>query len=56
MCKECKQFLIFEAKETVEVIEASAVIMSVEVMKATKVFKTTLTLGINKLLGKITFF
>ena len=49
-------FDFFEAKETVEVIEASAVIMSVEVMKATKVFKTTLTLGINKLMAKITFF
>ena len=55
-CVKCKQFLIFEAKEAVEVIEASAVIMSVEVIRATKVFKTTLTLGINKLLAKITFF
>ena len=31
-------FLIFLAKETVEVIEASDLIMSVEVIKATEVF------------------
>jgi hypothetical protein len=33
-------FLIFEAKEAVEVIEASDVIMSVEVIEATRVFRT----------------
>jgi hypothetical protein len=35
-------FLFLEAKEAVEVIEASDVIMSVEVIEATEVFKTTL--------------
>ena len=34
-------FWFFEAKEAVEVIEASDVTMSVEVIKATEVFKTT---------------
>ena len=34
-------FCFFEAKEAVEVIEASDVTMSVEVIKATEVFKTT---------------
>jgi hypothetical protein len=32
--------LIFEAKEVVEVIEASDVIMSVEVIEATEVFRS----------------
>ena len=40
-CVECKQFLTFFAKEAVEVIEASDVIMSVEVIEATEGFKTT---------------
>ena len=35
---------------------ASDVIMSVNVIKATEVFRTTLTLGINKLMARITFF
>jgi hypothetical protein len=34
-------FRFFEAKEAVKVIEASDVTMSVEVIKATEVFKTT---------------
>ena len=34
-------FLIFKAKEAVEVIEARGVIMSVEVIEATEVFTTT---------------
>ena len=33
-------FLIFEAKEAVEVIEATDVIMSVEVIEATEVFRS----------------
>ncbi len=38
----CKQFLIFfEAKEAVEVIEASDVIMSDEVIEATEAVRTT---------------
>ena len=43
--------MIFEAKEAVEVIEASDVIMSVEVIEAPEVFKTTLVLEINKLMA-----
>ena len=38
---KCEQFLIFEAKEAVEVVEASDVIMSFEVMEATEASKTT---------------
>ena len=34
-------FCFFEAKEAVEVIEATEGIMSVEVIEATEVFKTT---------------
>ena len=34
-------FYFFEAKEAVKVIEASDVVMSVEVIEATKVFRTT---------------
>ena len=39
--KMIRPFWLFEAKEAVEVIEASDVIMSVEVIGATEVFKTT---------------
>ena len=49
-------FDFFEAKEAVEVIEASDVIMSVEVMEATEVVKPTLGLQINKLMAIITLF
>ena len=35
-----EQVLIFEAKEAVEVIEASEDIMSIEVFEATEVFRT----------------
>ena len=38
-----------------EAVEDSDVIMSVEVLKTTEVFRTTLTFGINKLIAKITF-
>ena len=39
---KCKQFLIFfEVKEAVEVIEASVVIISDEVIKAPEVVRTT---------------
>ena len=41
VCKVYAVFLLLEAKEAVEVIEASDVIMSVEVIEATEVFKTT---------------
>ena len=54
--QSASSFWFFEAKEAVEVIEASDVIMSVEVIEATEVFKTTLVLEINMLMAKITFF
>ena len=38
---KCKQLLVFEAKEAVEVIEANDGIMFVEVIKDTEVFRTT---------------
>ena len=41
LCKVHGVFLFLEAKEAVEVIEASDVIMSVEVIEATEVFRTT---------------
>ena len=41
VCKVYAVFLSLEAKEAVEVIEASDVIMSVEVTEATEVFRTT---------------
>ena len=44
------------AKEAVEVIEVSDVIMPVEVIEATEVFKTTQVLEINKLMAKMTLF
>ena len=49
-------FLFLEAKEAVEVIEASDVIMSVEVIEATEVFRTTKSLKINNIKAKITLF
>ena len=48
--------MIFEAKEAVEVIEASDVIMPVEVIEATEALKTTQVLEINMLLAEITLF
>ena len=41
VCKVQAVFLFLEATEAVEVIEASGVIMSVEVIEATEVAKTT---------------
>ena len=41
MCKVQADFEIFEAKKAVEVIDASDVIMSVEVIEATEVLKMT---------------
>ena len=43
-------FDFFEAKEAVEVIEASDVIMSDEVIEATEVVRTSYVLEINKLM------
>ena len=49
-------FLFLEATEAVEVIEASDVIMSVEVNEATEVFRTTQSLKINDIKARITLF
>ena len=49
-------FLFPEAKEAVEVIEASNVIISAEVIEATEVFRTTQILKINNILVRITLF
>ena len=46
----------FDAKEAVEVIEASDVIMSVEVIEATEVFRTTESLEINNIKARNTLF
>ena len=45
-----------EAKEAVEVIEASDVIMSVEVMEATEVFRIIRSLKINNAKARIVLF
>ena len=49
-------FWFLEAKEAVEVIEASDVIRSVEVIEATEVFRTTQILEINNIVARITLF
>ena len=49
-------FLLLEAKEAVEVVEASDVIMSVEVMEATEVFRITRSLKINNAKARIVLF
>ena len=49
-------FLLLEAKEAVEVIEASDVILTVEVIEATEVFRTTCSLKINNVKARITLF
>ena len=55
-CKVHAVFLFLEAKEAVEVIEASDVIMSVEVIEATEVFRTTQILNIMNIMARITLF
>jgi hypothetical protein len=53
----CKVHAVFlEAKEAVEVIEASDVIMSVEVIEATEVSRTTQSLKINNIKARIALF
>ena len=49
-------FLFLEAKEAVEVIEASDVIRSVEVIEATEGFRTTQILKTNNIMARITLF
>ena len=49
-------FCFLEAKEAVEVIEASEVIRTVEVIEATEVFRTTQILKINNIVARITLF
>ena len=56
VCKVHAVFLLLEAKEAVEVSEASDVIMSVKVIEATEVFRTTLSLEINNVKARITLF
>jgi hypothetical protein len=40
-CEVHAVFLFFEAKKAVEVIEASDVVMSVEIIEASEIFRTT---------------
>ena len=49
-------FLFLETKEAVDVIEASDIILSVEVNEATEVFRTTQSLKINDIKARITNF
>jgi hypothetical protein len=49
-------FLFLEAKEAVEVIEASEVMRTVKVIEATEVFRTTQILDINNIVAIITLF
>ena len=56
VCKVHAIFLLLEAKEAVEVIEASNVIIPVEVIEATEVFRTTFSLKINNLKARISLF
>ena len=49
-------FLFLETKEAVDVIEASDIILSVEVNEATEVFRTTQSLKINDINARITNF
>ena len=56
VCKVHALFLCLEAKEAVEVIEASDVTISVEVIEATEVFRTTQSLKINDIKARITLF
>ena len=56
VCKVHDVFLLLENKEAVKVIEASDVIMSVEVIEAKEVFRTTCSLKINNLKARITLF
>jgi hypothetical protein len=56
VCKVHAIFLFLDAKEAVEVIEASDIIMSVEVIETTEVFRTTQSLKINNIKARMTFF
>ena len=48
--------LFLEAKEAIEVIEASDVIRTIEIIEATEVFRTTQILKSNKKVARITLF
>ena len=54
VCEVHAVFLILEAKEAVENIEASDVTLSVEVIKATEVFRTTQSLKTNNIKARTT--
>jgi hypothetical protein len=56
VCKVHAVFLFLDAKEAVEVIEASDVIISVEIIEDTEVFRTTQSLKINNIKARITLF
>jgi hypothetical protein len=56
VCKVHAVFLILEANEAVEVIEASDVILSVELIEATEVFRTTCGLKTNNVKAGIALF
>ena len=56
MCKVQAIFGFFEATEAVEVIEASDVITSGEIIEPTEAFRTTYALEIDKLMARITSF
>ena len=56
VCKMHAVFLILEAKEAAEVTEASDIIMSVQVIEVTEVFRSTEGLEINNIKARITLF
>ena len=56
VCKVHAIFSSLEAKEAVEVIEASDFIMSVEVNEATEVFRTIQILKINYIMTRFALF
>ena len=56
VCKMHAVFLILEAKEAAEVTDASDIIMPVEVIEVTEVFRSTEGLEINDIKARITLF
>ena len=56
VCKVHAVLSFLEAKEAVEVVEASDIIMLVEVIEATEVFRTTQSLQINDIKARIAIF
>ena len=56
VCKVHAVLSFLEAKEAVEVVEASDIIMLVEVIEATEVFRTTHSLQINDIRQELPYF